>query len=87
MFELGLIGLNLQLQIQNSKKSIHLWIEVNDSFYYVIFIMVQVQKFSFQAPPQKYAYENHKKHSTQGQICYEIEHNFCFDTLNESCYE
>ena len=49
--------------------------------------MVQVQKFSFLAPPQKYAYENHKKHSTQGQICYEIEHNFCFDTLNESCYE
>ena len=52
-----------------------------------MFIIVRVPKFSFQAPPQKYAYENHKEHSTRGKIDYEIKHNFCVDTLNESCYE
>ena len=47
----------------------------------------RVYKISFQAPPQKCAYENHKKRSTRGKIYYEIKHNFCVDTLNESCYE
>ena len=67
---------------------IYLWIVVVDSFYNVIMlIIVRVQKFSFQAPSQKYAYENHKKHPTRGKIYYEIKYNFCVDTLNESCYE
>ena len=29
-------------------------------------------------------HKNHKKHSTPGKIYYEINHNFCVDTLNES---
>ena len=37
----------------------------------------------FQARLQKYAYENHKKHSTRGKIYYEIKHKFCVHTWNE----
>ena len=40
----------------------------------------------FPAPPHKYAYENHKKHSAPGKIYYGIKYMFCVDTFNENAY-